>query len=80
MSEHETIFDSNERFEVIAHCFRIRFGQMAPGKDSPAAMAPAIDDLSHEDNFKRWAEYIKSDKLENDLIGYILRLEHKLEE
>jgi len=46
--------DASTRFEFMAETFRIMTGQMAPGKDAPAAG----DSLSYEDRQLMWQNWL----------------------
>jgi len=66
-----------ERYEIIAECYKRRYGQMAPGKD-PGYIGPSIDDLPMEENQKRWERYLGSVNERADLLNELIRYHTKL--
>ncbi len=67
--------DSNERYEVLADLYHHRYGELAPGKDRPAAMG-AQSGLDISCNESRWKKYLENE-VKHDAADKIIILQAK---
>lgn len=77
MSRDE-IYGANERYELIAELYHNRFGELAPGKDRPAAMG-AQSEEDRKANSRKWSRYL-DDLAFKDLETEVLNLRAELAE
>lgn len=71
-------YSDGERYDLIAEMYQDRYGEMAPGKDRPAAMG-AQSDADMIQNNKQFREYINGDLIHDDCCDMILNQQRMME-